>query len=218
MRTLNIAMERHKYFTFKQQEQSIDEYVTSLINISLNCEFGALREDLVRDIFTCGLSPKMGHIRERLLSEGGITLNKAVEIAKNMSIAKENANKLQQSDEFEPVVNVVRKGVGVDGVGGVKTRTKYMGAICRKCGQIHINRCPADGVKCHNCGKSGHFARMCFLKKKYIKYVYADDEEEEAQNEGDDGENLFIGALTKTTTAKEWNIEVKINNNKSYVR
>lgn len=89
---VNIAVERHKFFTCKQKdEQTIDEYVTCLKNLSLTCEF----DSLVKDIFVCGLSSNLNHIKERLLSEGDIKMEKAIEIAKNIEVARINAAELQ---------------------------------------------------------------------------------------------------------------------------
>uniref|UniRef100_A0A8D8TDZ8 Retrotransposon gag domain-containing protein n=1 Tax=Cacopsylla melanoneura TaxID=428564 RepID=A0A8D8TDZ8_9HEMI len=49
--TKNICMERHIFFSRKQKmEEGVDEFYTSLTNLSLSCEFGTLRESLVRDI------------------------------------------------------------------------------------------------------------------------------------------------------------------------
>lgn len=51
---LNIAMERHKFFSRKQNDgESLESYVTILKNLSKSCEFGSLREGLVKDIFIC---------------------------------------------------------------------------------------------------------------------------------------------------------------------
>lgn len=88
-------MDRHAFFMRKQNGgEGIDEYITALKNLSLTCEFGTLREDLVKDVFICGLSPNLQHIKERLLSEGEITLNNAMSIAKSIELAREGASQL----------------------------------------------------------------------------------------------------------------------------
>lgn len=97
----NVAMERHKFFSRKQSaDESIEQYVTSLKNLSSSCEFEQLREDLIKDIFICGLLPNYAHIKEKLLSEGKITLEKALNLAKSINIAKENASQLHQEVNF----------------------------------------------------------------------------------------------------------------------
>lgn len=224
---INIVMERYKFFTYKQrEEQSVDEYVTALKNLSLSCEFGSLRNDLVRDIFICGLSAKMGNVRERLLTEDNIKLDRAVSITKNMVMAKENASVFQQDGGLEGVVSVVTK---------TNTSSRYQGNYnnsnsknssnnsnyssnnkpnngnCKRCGQVHRAKCPADGAKCYECGKMNHFARMCIFKKKFVKQMYADQDDEKEEEE----EDLFIGIVDKRKkNATEWNVEVTINRQK----
>lgn len=178
---INIVMERYKFFTYKQrEEQSVDEYVTALKNLSLSCEFGSLRNDLVRDIFICGLSAKMGNVRERLLTEDNIKLDRAVSITKNMVMAKENASVFQQDGGLEGVVSVVTKTNNSSRYQGnynnsnsknssnnsnYSSNNKPNNGNCKRCGQVHRAKCPADGAKCYECGKMNHFARMCIFKK-----------------------------------------------------
>lgn len=216
---VNIVMERYKFFSCKQHEdQSIDEYVTVLKNLSLNCEFGGLREELVRDIFICGLSSKMSNVRERLLTDGNIKLEKSITIAKNMIMAKENATILQQDGGLDGVVNAVtRKATGIRYQSNYNNNSSsrssninnYNNGSCKRCGQSHKNKCPADGVKCHECGRMNHFARMCFSKNKFVKQVYADNES------GEEEDDLFIGVVSKEAkVATEWNVEVTVNKKK----
>ena len=45
-----MIMERHKFNTRVQgSTELIDQYVTDLKNIAINCEFGAIKGDLIRD-------------------------------------------------------------------------------------------------------------------------------------------------------------------------
>ncbi|XP_036317851.1 uncharacterized protein LOC118732852 [Rhagoletis pomonella] len=97
---VNVVVERYRFFSRKQaEEETIEEFVTVLKNLSLSCEFKTLREDLIRDIFVCGLSPRFKSVKERLLSEVDLKLDKAVAIAKNMVLAKENSAELGADNE-----------------------------------------------------------------------------------------------------------------------
>ncbi|XP_055916267.1 uncharacterized protein LOC129949066 [Eupeodes corollae] len=93
---VNIIMERYSFFSRRQgPDESIDEFVTSLKNLSLTCDFETLREDLVRDIFICGLHNKFSHLKEKLLNEDKITLEKAVLTSRSMELNKEHVQQLQ---------------------------------------------------------------------------------------------------------------------------
>ena len=68
-----------KFFSYNQGEgQLIDEYVTELKARSQHCEFGDLRESLIRDKIVLGVQDKK--IQERLLRETDLSLDKAISI------------------------------------------------------------------------------------------------------------------------------------------
>lgn len=77
----------------------------------MSYEFDNLWPDLLRDIFVCGLS-KYSNIKERLLSENKLTLDKVVQITKNMIIAHENGNKLQA--ELPEPINAIQNNSNKD--------------------------------------------------------------------------------------------------------
>ncbi|XP_046809112.1 uncharacterized protein LOC124420433 [Lucilia cuprina] len=148
---INLAMERHNFFTRKQNcGETIHDYVTALKNLSQTCDFGVLRDNLVKDIFVCGISSNFQHIKERLLSEGNISLDRAVTIAQSIEAARENASQLEGLG-----LNILQR----------KVRDSTQKA-CKKCGQVHKNKCPAENAVCHNCHRKGHYAKMCFNKKQ----------------------------------------------------
>ena len=61
----NVTMERNKFNTqVKGSTELIDQFVTDLKNIAINCEFGAVKDDLIRDRIVCGA------ISERVKKDG----------------------------------------------------------------------------------------------------------------------------------------------------
>lgn len=225
----NIAMERHNFFMRQQSDvESISEYAAALHNLSSTCAFGNIREELVRDIFICGLSETFTKIRERLLSEGDICLDKALDIAKSMERAKRNAHIISQpSDHDLGTVAVLNRQ---------RSRPQSKGAVphvtsntrCNKCGQSHKNKCPAYGAKCHACGKLNHFAKFCFSNNRTTKIVKKVDKQGKDDNDDYDGgsyddaedDDLFVGVLesrakmrSPTSNEREWNIIVNVLGN-----
>ncbi|KAK9729905.1 hypothetical protein QE152_g15711 [Popillia japonica] len=79
--------------------ESIEEFVTALKNLSLSCDLGDLRETLVRDMFIAGLNINNRGIKEKLLQEDCLTLEKAIQIAKSVEITQQQAQQLTKKSE-----------------------------------------------------------------------------------------------------------------------
>lgn len=235
---VNIAMERHKFFTRTQQiGESIDVYVTALKNLSLSCDFDTIREDLVRDIFVCGLNNNWSNIKERLLNEGAIKLEKALEIAKSIEITKDHTKQLQQGDSSN-VINVMNRypakkhanyqaknshtyNSRTHNTQKSKPLAQYNQKssshssnstykICSRCGEVHRYKCPAVGVTCNTCKKKNHFSKMCrYNKTTNSKSVYVRNVD--ADDDDDDSNALFLGSLEQSiaTPKNSWIISLK---------
>ncbi|KAG5885346.1 hypothetical protein JTB14_014364 [Gonioctena quinquepunctata] len=76
---------------------SIDDFLTDLKNKSLSCELDTLRESLVMDMFIVGLSNQA--IKEKLLQEEFLNMEKAIKIAKAIEITQLQARNLNKSTE-----------------------------------------------------------------------------------------------------------------------
>ncbi len=51
---VNVTFERHQFFTRNQEPgESVDSYITALRKLAQTCEFGEIRDSLVRDRFIC---------------------------------------------------------------------------------------------------------------------------------------------------------------------
>ena len=69
----NITLLRYKFLTYKQKEgQSFDKFMTQLKRLSSDCEFGELKNSLIKDIVVIGVTNDS--LRERMLREPNLTL------------------------------------------------------------------------------------------------------------------------------------------------
>ena len=73
----------------------IDEYVTELKARSQHCEFGDLRESLMRDKIVLGVQDKK--IQERLLRETDLSLDKAISICRAAEEVKVQTKEMQSN-------------------------------------------------------------------------------------------------------------------------
>lgn len=89
----NTSVESHKFNTrIQTPEESFDDFVTDLRKIAANCEFGNLRDRLIKDRIVSGVQNK--RVMERLLREPDITLDRAIEVCKAAEEAELNIKAL----------------------------------------------------------------------------------------------------------------------------
>ena len=148
---LNVTYERFLFFTRRQKEnESFEQFMVALKNLSSSCEFGQLNEELVRDIFVSGIEDSA--LRESLLRIENLTIDSALKHCQAKELAVRRNEKIKPQMDVAELQN--NKGVLKDMV-----RT---GRVCRQCGYQHTHgKCPARGKTCNNCKKMGHFGKMC---------------------------------------------------------
>lgn len=148
----NTTYERYVFNCRKQKcGETIDDYVTDLKTLSQNCEYGQIKDSLIRDNLILGINNN--HLRENMLRDPDLTLEKTIQMAKASERAKLESQKI--SNDVEPIedVNQVKDN---------RRRTQF--SQCKFCGRNHkFDRklCPAYTKTCNNCGGSNHFAKMC---------------------------------------------------------
>ena len=160
----NLTFERHK-FNIRNQEQgeTIDQYATVLRTLAASCEFKDLKDGLIRDRIVCGITNQS--LRERLLREADLTLEKALNTCRASEHSKQQLKTISEA-----------QNANVDFLQGRYTRSvteRHTPSQTRKtsdsdrkpcgnCGNHHKPRsCPAYGKTCDNCSKIGHFAKCC---------------------------------------------------------
>ena len=205
---VNETFERYIFRTRVQGEnENIEQFVTDLRLKSQSCNFEHLADGLIRDQVVYGIRNKA--IRERLLREQNLTLNRAVEIC----LAAENA--AMQLHHLE--TDLARNSLDVHAIAG--KNNKYSGKSknlshkytpkheknCGRCGYKHEHgKCAAYGQKCKKCGRQNHFAKCC--KTKNVHSVETQD--------NDSSDEFFVGAIHKTgpqLAKDEWVVPIFIN-------
>ena len=163
----NIIYERYKFNNRSQEQaESIDTYITSLRALAETCEFGALKEDLLRDRIVCGVRDK--GIRRKLLQESGLTLSKCVDICRANEATTAQLKDMTPGQTIEQEANAVNQKEDGKKPKAPKDSGKgsknQLSADCKFCGRKHErkrDKCPAYGQTCSACGKANHFAAKC---------------------------------------------------------
>ena len=146
---LEITERYHFHRRSQGADESVAEFDAALRSLAIHCGFGAVLDDSLRDQFVCGIRHE--NVRRRLLTERGLTYQKALEIAKGMVAADSHALSMKTG---EPAVNKLR---------APKESEKQ---LCHRCGRKgHVpDRCKFKDATCHACGKKGHIAPVCKSK------------------------------------------------------
>lgn len=159
----NLTFERYKLFSRKQNSaESIDEYVTCLKGLASSCEFGEISNSLVKDAMVLGVHDEK--LRETLLRELKLSLEKAISIARAAENAKFQSTHIDKQENGVETLNKV-KHYKANNKSNITDVIK-----CKFCGRNHERnkfKCPAFGKKCSKCSKDNHFATQCFSKQSY---------------------------------------------------
>ena len=188
----NTTIMRHKFFTHRQSEgQDFKTFVTELKTLSAECDFSTLRDSLIKDMIICGVSDNQ--LRERMLREPAINLQKAVELGHSSEQTKLHTKELQLNQSKIDKINRQRDTPR----SGVARRTdnrtnsdhnqpndreiKPKINHCKFCAGSHPwGKCPAYGKQCNRCKRKNHYAKCC---PKSVDTMYNDNVEEESSPE-----------------------------------
>ena len=180
MKTPNNIFAPHELATRQQKPgESLDEFLEELKRLSKHCNFTAVsaetyRSEMIRDSFINGLTSN--YIRQRLLENFELSLDRAYEIARTLHTAQKNSELyMQQSHQLIPT-NVAAVSTNTsppvdqdrESLAAIK-KTASARKSCYFCGgYLHANRasCPARDAVCHNCSKKGHCAKVCQSSRK----------------------------------------------------
>ncbi|GBP14486.1 Uncharacterized protein K02A2.6 [Eumeta japonica] len=152
----NISFERYIFFKIEQNEdERFNEFLTRIKTQASKCEFDQLFDEMLKDKIVFGI--RSSQVREKLLTEDRLDLNKAITICKTSELASKQLEEFEGKNRADKVLIVRNKNVKQE-------QNKYFD--CRRCGTNYKSReCPAFNKPCTKCNKNGHFAKMCRTKK-----------------------------------------------------
>lgn len=228
----NLAYERFKFFTRKQAtNETIEQYITDLKNKAQSCEFGDLKNDLIKDILTCGiLNEKM---REKLLQDDELDLDGAIKLCISIENSREQSNLITSNSSKCLEVQTINKSKNKKHMKSFPKpprsyatnprptqqerpttssgqRLKGNSGVCYRCGNVHgRNQCPAFGKKCSVCGLLNHFAKVC--RSKHVNTI-------DCTNISND-DYVFVGSINNLNETQKqgnngssWYVNLLLNN------
>ena len=170
----NLVYERYVFNICVQKEgQNVDSYVTELRHKAQTCDYGELKDSLIRDRIVVGINSTQ--LKEKMLQDKDLSLESAISRCKSAEMTQKQMQVIQEKGsacggkETEPV-NVIkhgRKGNRKSQINNAHPET----FDCNKCGKNHQHKkCPAYSAVCHKCKKKGHYKQFC-LKPVHVVSV-----------------------------------------------
>lgn len=205
----NVIFDRFCFNSRKQMPgESVDSFITDLYSMVEKCDFGELKEDLLRDRIVVGMADSK--TSEILQLKADLTLSEAAKIAR-LSEMQHKYNKVlrEKENEYENETKEINFAMKTNQRGRNFERkereVKNEEACCYFCGESRHPRkfCPAREVTCFNCKVKGHLRKVC---RKEIKNVRAIDQH---FDDGFDGDVKFIGNINKSFS-EPWLVPISI--------
>ena len=145
-------------------DESADHFITEIHRLADNCEFGDMKDLLIRDRLVVGI--RDGALSERLQLESDLTLNKAKTLIRQREAVRgqqEILHNPQTKDDASP--DAVRQSTTTRRKLPAIPHTSSKPQIgnCRRCGRGAHPRhlCPAKDTTCFRCNRRGHYSSQC---------------------------------------------------------
>jgi len=157
----NVIYERLVFNQRNQKEgERIDGFVSDLKRLALTCDFGTLKDSLIRDRIVGGVLSD--DLRGELLKKPDLTLQSAHDYCRTYEASENQKMKFSLSScnvNAQPASNIH------DLRSSKLHPPRRNDLLCKFCSLqhsfTHPSKCPAYKQECRKCKKRGHFARVC---------------------------------------------------------
>ena len=147
---------RRLLFSVRLRSQNVGEsimhYVAALRELPSRCEFGAMADEMIRDQLV--EKTNSNRIRECLLLENELTLQKAITLASHIQSVLADEQAMVKEDDT--VVGAVQRTTFRGG--GRHQPAQFQHKEFRSAPKQSESSYPSAGKKCYRCGSSSHVA------------------------------------------------------------
>ncbi|XP_060789528.1 uncharacterized protein LOC132894151 isoform X2 [Neoarius graeffei] len=108
----NVVFERHQFWSHAMSSGiTVDRFITELRQKSKDCEFGRSEDDMMRDKLVFSINDP--RLKERLLRENGLALQRAIDICRSTELAKTQIQVTQMTPfTYHALIDAVEKTKG----------------------------------------------------------------------------------------------------------
>ena len=202
----NVIFERARFNQRSQGEsETAEQFITSLYSLAADCEFGVLKEQLIRDRIVVGI--RDSSLSAKLQMDSELTLEKAKRLVRQQEAVRGQQAILSKPDGETSVQaytsrKPLKRPANSRSLHHQTTRPQPVnrGQKCSYCGKgPHPKQsCPARDVICHKCKKKGHYSSVC--RSKAVATL----------SEESPVDNGFLDTIHETK-GTSWTAPIKIN-------
>ena len=175
----NVIFEQARFNQRNQLlEETTEEYITALFSLIDSCDYGNLKDEMLRDRLVVGI--RDAGLSQRLQMDSELSLAKAMKLVRKNEAVKQHTSQLQdhpttrQSADLaainkRPLSQHKKSFRSVhkdDAMTSRPTASPQARKPCFRCGKAAHPRgtdCPASGATCKRCKRKGHFASQRFF-------------------------------------------------------
>ena len=201
----NVIYERAR---FNQRSQlpgePADRFITEIHRLAENCEFGGMKDELIRERLVVGIRDST--LSEHLQLEPELTLDKAKKLIRQRESVRTQQDILQR-----PFIK--QESSSLDAVKQFPpTSDKPTFNKCRRCGTgAHPRQsCPAKEATCFRCNRRGHFSSQCLSNTIAMISVTT---EQPLNEQVQQYEDLKYLDTVENTNGNMWELQVRIGQN-----